>query len=138
MGTRRSIKTSFFMLSSSRHFAPFVPSSPNVVNMRSDTGHSHSKLDYAFNKKIDTDINNIDKLARMVKKLHGIANHIKANGMYSEQEMELEHQRMNKLNVNDEERILLEEVWEIRHLANKKIMNDLKKTLNEIKREMKK
>lgn len=104
---------------------------------RTDKGHSHSKLDYAFNKDIDTEINNIDKLARMVQKIHGIANHIKANGMYSEKQLELERSSMERLNVNQEERILLNEVWEIRHLANKKIMSDLKRLLKEIKKEMK-
>ena len=74
----------------------------------------------------------------MVKKIHGIANHIKANGMYSEKQLELERGNMDRLNVNKEERELLNEVWEVRHMANDKIMSDLKKTIKKIKRMMKK
>ena len=82
---------------------------------------------------LDSKLQQIDLVVKTMTKIHKIANHIKANGMYSEKEIAIEQMNMNKLNTPDEEQQLLNEVWEIRQLVNKKIMKDFKDVLQDIK-----
>jgi len=73
----------------------------------------------------------MDKDVRIGRKLHGINNYIKANGMYSNQEMEFESINMERLKVNGEEKQVLTMCWEARHKIHKRVLGKYKKFLKD-------
>lgn len=97
--------------------------------VRSDVGTKHMSISHSFGSDIDRMINQLDKKVRMGKKVHSIVNYIKANGLYSEKEMEFENLNMSRLKVNDRERAVLKNAWDIRHKINDKVLDDFEKLL---------
>lgn len=86
---------------------------------------------------LETRINNLEKKAKMLKKLQTIMNTIKANGLYSQKEQEADMQKMDKLNAPQEEINLICQCWYIRRVLNDNLMQETKKLLDKIKKDMK-
>lgn len=99
------------------------------------TGKNY-RLNPSFSDTIDKDINSLEKMARMINKLKTIMNTIKANGLYSDKEMQNDLSQMEKHNAPDDEVRLICECWQIRKLANEQLMKETKYLLSKLKKEL--
>jgi len=91
------------------------------------------RLKASFSDELDKEINELEKKARMIKKLQTIMNTIKANGLYSDKEMQNDLMQMERLNAPNEEKNLICECWNIRNMANKQLSKETKKLLKQMK-----
>ena len=73
----------------------------------------------------------------MIQKLHTVMKTIKANGMYSEKEMNTDLQKMENMRTPEEEKQLLIECWNMRRQANKQLMKETKELIEKMKRGIK-
>jgi translation initiation factor 2 beta subunit (eIF-2beta)/eIF-5 len=94
------------------------------------------RLKPSFSDEIDKQINELEKKARMISKLKKIMNTIKANGLYSDKELQNDLRNLEVHNAPDEEVLLITECWQMRKLANEQLMRDTKLLLEKIKKEL--
>lgn len=102
---------------------------------RSDIGKRHLSLLPVLSSNTDRIINSLDKKVRMGRKIHNIINYIKANGLYSEKEMELENLNIQRLKCNNREKQILKKAWDIRHKINDKVLDDFESLIKEFENE---
>ena len=91
----------------------------------------------AFDDEIDQQINRIEKKAKMIQKLHTIMKTIKANGMYSDKEMNADLTKMENMRTPEGEKKLLVDCWNIRKQANKQLMEETEKLIEKMKEGLK-
>lgn len=90
---------------------------------------------YAFSPKIDKEIDVLYHKAKMLKKLIMVINTIKASGMYSDQEMQKEMQKIDDMPfIPNEERQMIVRAWGIRQKASLQMTKDTKRLLHEIEK----
>ena len=95
------------------------------------------RLNPSVSEDIDKRINELDKKAMFIRKLIGILNTVKANGLYSDTEFQKECDRLDNFKAPADERRLIMKAWEIRSLLNKDIMIELESLLIDIEKSLK-
>ena len=103
--------------------------------MRNDGNTKHYHLKPAFTETIDKKINQLEKKARMIKKLMVIINTVKANGMYSQKELNTDLMKMEQLHTDEKEVDLIVKCWDVRKKAGDKLMVEADVLLDEINKE---
>jgi hypothetical protein len=104
-----------------------------VIDIRTDKGKQHLQLKPFLNKELDREFNSLVKRSDWIKKVHKIMNTIKANGMYSTKEMNLDLENMDLMNIPPEEKKVLRMGWDFRIEQTKQLCIDLEVFINKCK-----
>jgi len=92
---------------------------------RSDKGKPHRKLSPVTDKSLDREFGNLCKRADWIRKVHKLQNVIKANGMYSHREMDIDFENMETLEVPEFEKKVLQRAWQFRIDQTKTLCQEL-------------
>jgi len=98
----------------------------NDYMYRTDKGSKHRRLNCSFTQEEERIIKELDKDVQIGKKIHNIINYLKTNGMYSNQEMELESMNIDRLKVGGEEKDVLNMTWEVRQKIHDRLIANYK------------
>lgn len=90
-----------------------------------------------MSNNLNKEINKLDDYCKQIKKLRNIMNTIKANGLYSEKEMQRDLDAIDRLKANDDEADAISQGWYIRKQMNNKLIKDANKLMKLLKEEMK-
>lgn len=96
------------------------------------------KLDPVLSEDLDRKVSNLRKKADLLKEISKIINTIKANGLYSEKEMNMDLARMDEMKAPEHEKELIINAWHIRKRINNDLILECQEVLNEINKKIRK
>lgn len=106
--------------------------------MRKDKGSIHHSLDSGLTSDVEKEVNSVEKLARLIDKIHKIMNTVKKNGLYSSQELSSDLAKFERFHCPAEEERVLLRAWDTRKKANKVLMIQLEGLCDTVDREVEK
>ena len=96
----------------------------------------HLRLPSALTQELDKELHSLRKHSDMIREVHKIMNTIKANGMYSHKERELEESNYDLMQVPPEERRVLRMGWDFRIRESERLAKKLESFILKCEREI--
>jgi hypothetical protein len=130
-------KDNFLNSKKKRNITDGSPSNPyRSLSKNSHMKNAHFKKLTELEKKQLEMLGMIHRLkhkARILGDLRNVSNEILSNCAYHEKNIEEQSKRIEKLNVPQEEKDIIRDIWELKQQMGKSLMNDAKELITYVK-----